>query len=249
MWTAPTAMGPISSSSRIATLMSTMSPSPAFWRSRPCLSTSSAPSKRTALALILESAEPPRCTISPPCWVTVPAPSTPTWPTRPSASSSTTACWTKTTTPLCSDYDKAVLSGIVKIASKMGISTIQSYAGSQIFEALGISKEVIDKYFTDTVLRVGGIDDPGHSADVEARHHAAFDPLGLDINSELRGLVPTSSAAARCRAASLQPADHPPVPASLLDRRLRHVQAVTPSPLDSMGNGARAPAQPAGLQL
>ena len=56
-----------------------------------------------------------------------------------------------------SDYNKAVLAGIVKIASKMGISTIQSYAGSQIFEALGISKEVIDKYFTNTVSRVGGI--------------------------------------------------------------------------------------------
>ena len=46
------------------------------------------------------------------------------------------------------DYNHAVLSGIVKIASKMGISTIQSYQGSQIFEAIGISKDVIDKYFT-----------------------------------------------------------------------------------------------------
>ena len=49
------------------------------------------------------------------------------------------------------DYDYAVLQGIVKIASKMGISTIQSYLGSRIFEAIGISKEVIDKYFTGTV--------------------------------------------------------------------------------------------------
>ena len=55
------------------------------------------------------------------------------------------------------DYDLAVLHGIVKIASKMGISTIQSYQGSQIFEAIGISKEVVDKYFTDTVSRVGGV--------------------------------------------------------------------------------------------
>ena len=52
------------------------------------------------------------------------------------------------------DYDNAILSGIVKIASKMGISTIQSYQSSQIFEAVGISKEVIDKYFTGTVSRV-----------------------------------------------------------------------------------------------
>ena len=55
------------------------------------------------------------------------------------------------------DYNHAVISGIVKIASKMGISTIQSYQGSQIFEAIGIGKEVIDKYFTGTVSRIGGI--------------------------------------------------------------------------------------------
>ena len=54
-------------------------------------------------------------------------------------------------------YNQAVLSGIVKIASKMGISTIQSYQGSQIFEAIGVSQDVIDRYFTGTVSRVGGI--------------------------------------------------------------------------------------------
>ncbi len=51
----------------------------------------------------------------------------------------------------------AVITGIVKIASKMGISTIQSYQGSQIFEAIGIGKDVIDEYFTDTVSSIGGI--------------------------------------------------------------------------------------------
>ena len=55
------------------------------------------------------------------------------------------------------DYNSAVLHGIVKIASKMGISTIQSYQGSKIFEAIGIDRSVIDKYFTDTVSRIGGI--------------------------------------------------------------------------------------------
>ena len=83
------------------------------------------------------------------------------------------------------DYDRAVLNGIVKIASKMGISTIQSYQGSQIFEAVGISKEVIDRYFTGTVSRVGGIGLADIQSDVEARHSAAFDPLGLDINMQL----------------------------------------------------------------
>ncbi|MDO5336582.1 MAG: glutamate synthase large subunit [Eubacteriales bacterium] len=77
------------------------------------------------------------------------------------------------------DYNQAILSGIVKIASKMGISTLQSYQGSQIFEAIGISSEVIDKYFTGTVSRVGGItlDDIGE--EVESLHSEAFDPLGL----------------------------------------------------------------------
>ena len=51
------------------------------------------------------------------------------------------------------DYNSAVLHGIVKIASKMGISTIQSYEGAKIFEAIGISSEVIDKYFTGTGKR------------------------------------------------------------------------------------------------
>ena len=55
------------------------------------------------------------------------------------------------------DYNDAVLHGIVKIASKMGISTIQSYQGSKIFEAIGISQEVTNNYFTDTVSRIGGI--------------------------------------------------------------------------------------------
>ena len=86
------------------------------------------------------------------------------------------------------DYNRAVLAGIVKIASKMGISTIQSYQGSQIFEALGLSNEVVDKYFTNTVTRVGGITIRDIQNDLEARHKQAFDPLGLDINMELSSL-------------------------------------------------------------
>lgn len=55
------------------------------------------------------------------------------------------------------DYNHGILSGIVKIASKMGISTIQSYQGAKIFEAIGLKEEFINRYFTDTVSRVGGI--------------------------------------------------------------------------------------------
>lgn len=83
------------------------------------------------------------------------------------------------------DYNAAVLHGIVKIASKMGISTIQSYQGSQIFEAVGICKKVIDKYFTNTVSRVGGITLADIQEDIESLHEKAFDPMGLTIDMEL----------------------------------------------------------------
>ena len=86
------------------------------------------------------------------------------------------------------DYDHAILSGIVKIASKMGISTIQSYQGAQIFEAIGISKEVIERYFTNTVSRVGGITMEDIQADVEKLHRAAFDPLGLGTDLTLESI-------------------------------------------------------------
>jgi len=80
------------------------------------------------------------------------------------------------------DYNKAVLKGIVKVASKMGISTIQSYQGSKIFEAIGICKEVIDKYFTGTVSRIGGITLKDMEQQVDALHSKAFDPLGLNLD-------------------------------------------------------------------
>ena len=86
------------------------------------------------------------------------------------------------------DYNSAILHGIVKIASKMGISTIQSYQGSKIFEAIGISADVIEKYFTGTVSRVGGITLKDIEKDVDARHSKAFDPLGLTTNLQLDSL-------------------------------------------------------------
>lgn len=88
-----------------------------------------------------------------------------------------------------SDYNQAIVSGIVKIASKMGISTIQSYQGSKIFEAIGIDAAVIDKYFTDTVSRIGGITLKDIEEDVDALHSLAYDPLGLetDLTLDSRG--------------------------------------------------------------
>lgn len=83
------------------------------------------------------------------------------------------------------DYNSAVLHGIVKIASKMGISTIQSYQGSKLFEAVGISESVINKYFRGTVSRIGGITLDDISKRAEKLHNAAFDPLGLHVSREL----------------------------------------------------------------
>ncbi|NLL76978.1 MAG: glutamate synthase large subunit [Clostridiales bacterium] len=86
------------------------------------------------------------------------------------------------------DYNNAVLHGIVKIASKMGISTIQSYQGSQIFEAIGINYDVINKYFTNTVCRVGGITLKDIERQVDDLHSGAFDPLGLETDLTLDSL-------------------------------------------------------------
>ena len=76
-------------------------------------------------------------------------------------------------------YDKAILDGVVRIASKMGISSIQSYQGAKIFEAVGISREVVDKYFTNTTSRIGGIGLKEINEAVVWRHDRAFDPMDL----------------------------------------------------------------------
>ncbi|HIQ58448.1 MAG TPA: glutamate synthase large subunit, partial [Candidatus Merdivicinus intestinavium] len=83
------------------------------------------------------------------------------------------------------DYNRAVLNGVVKIASKMGISTLQSYQSAQIFEAVGIRKSVVDEYFTNTVSRVEGIGLEEIDQDIHARHSRAFDPLGLGVDTAL----------------------------------------------------------------
>ena len=83
------------------------------------------------------------------------------------------------------DYNSAILSGIVKIASKMGVSTLQPYQSAQIFEAVGIRQDVIDKYFTHTVSRVGGIGLEEMGQAVEFHHSHAFDPLGLGVDTTL----------------------------------------------------------------
>lgn len=83
------------------------------------------------------------------------------------------------------DYNEAILKGIVKIVAKMGISTLQSYQGAQIFEAIGISKEVIDTYFTNTISEVEGITLEDIEKDLIYHHDRAYDPLGLTTDTSL----------------------------------------------------------------
>ena len=83
------------------------------------------------------------------------------------------------------DYNNAIINGIVKIAAKMGISTIQSYQGAKIFEAIGIDSDVINKYFKGTVSRIEGVSLKDIENDVENLHSKAFDPLGLSTDTTL----------------------------------------------------------------
>ena len=72
-------------------------------------------------------------------------------------------------------YIKAVNKGLLKVASKMGISTVQSYRGAQIFEAIGLNRELIDRYFTWTPSRIEGVGLEVLAAECAARHHHAYE--------------------------------------------------------------------------
>ncbi|OKH37040.1 glutamate synthase subunit alpha [[Phormidium ambiguum] IAM M-71] len=74
----------------------------------------------------------------------------------------------------CKNYIKSATKGVIKVASKIGISTIQSYRGAQIFEAIGLNKAVIDKYFTWTASRIEGADLEVIAQEAILRHSHAF---------------------------------------------------------------------------
>ena len=78
------------------------------------------------------------------------------------------------------NYIKAANKGIIKVASKMGISTIQSYRGAQIFEAVGIGKQVIDKYFTNTASRINGVGLEVIARESLERHRKGYPPISVD---------------------------------------------------------------------
>lgn len=72
------------------------------------------------------------------------------------------------------NFIKAVNKGLIKTMSKMGISTVQSYCGAQVFEAIGLNKEFVDKYFTWTASRIGGIGLEHVAKEMSTRHHNAY---------------------------------------------------------------------------
>ncbi len=74
------------------------------------------------------------------------------------------------------NYIKAACKGVIKVISKMGVSTVASYTGAQIFEAVGLGREVVEEYFTGTVSRIGGVGLDVLAAEVAARHRLAHLP-------------------------------------------------------------------------
>ncbi|MDP8981378.1 MAG: glutamate synthase large subunit [Acidobacteriota bacterium] len=81
-------------------------------------------------------------------------------------------------------YKKAINKGLLKVFSKMGISTLQSYRGAQVFEAIGLNKDLVEKYFTGTSSRIGGVGLEVLAREAWMKHEHAFRPMG-DSDTEL----------------------------------------------------------------
>jgi len=83
------------------------------------------------------------------------------------------------------NYIKAANKGIIKVASKMGISTVQSYRGAQIFEAIGLGKDLVDKYFTGTASRLNGVGIDVIARECLERHRRAYPPIRIEDQVEV----------------------------------------------------------------
>ena len=108
-------------------------------------------------------------------------------------------------------YRKAIKKGVVKVMSKMGISTIQSYRGAQIFEAIGLNQEFVDHYFDKTASRIGGVGLEEIAAETLYHHRRAYaDARGRPADARRGRPVPV---APRRRVPPVQPRDRLPAPA------------------------------------
>ena len=82
------------------------------------------------------------------------------------------------------NYKKAINKGLLKVFSKMGISTLQSYRGAQVFEAIGLNKALIDRYFTGTASRIEGVGLDVLAREAKMKHDYAFEPMS-EADTEL----------------------------------------------------------------
>ena len=146
------------------------------------------------------------------------------------------------------NYVKAAIKGVVKTISKMGISTIQSYCGAQIFEALGVHQSVIDKYFTWTPSRIGGIDldviaeEAEHAPCTRASRNASVNGHNLPTSGEYQwrsdGEHPP-----------VQPADHPHPAKILPHQRITPCSSNTRQISGRPDHAAGHPARPVRVQI
>ena len=121
---------------------------------------------------------------------------------------------------------KALGKGVLKVMSKMGVSTVASYTGAQIFEAVGLSQAVVDKYFTGTTSKLGGVELDVIAEEVARRHATAYPRGGIAPVPPRAGHRRRVPVAPRGRAAPVRPRDGLPAAALHPDRPLRHLQAV-----------------------
>ena len=117
---------------------------------------------------------------------------------------------------------KGIAKGLLKTISKMGISTIPSYCGAQIFEAVGLARELVDRHFTGTPSRIGGIGIEVLAREALDRHARAYPGTHDDLLPRRRRL----RLAARRRAPPVEPGDDRAAPARGAARRLRDLRGV-----------------------
>ena len=141
------------------------------------------------------------------------------------------------------NYIKAAGKGVLKIMSKMGISTVASYTGAQVFEAIGLNQELVDEYFTGTTSRLGGVGLDVLAGEAAQRHERAFPdrPVGARAPRARRGWrVPVAPGGG---VPPLQPGHRVPAAARDPHRALRHLQAVHDArgrPVEEARHAARA---------
>ncbi|GMA85061.1 hypothetical protein GCM10025868_03110 [Angustibacter aerolatus] len=121
---------------------------------------------------------------------------------------------------------KALGKGVLKVMSKMGISTVASYRGAQVFEAIGLSQALVDEFFTGTTSQLGGIGLDVVAAETARRHASAYPPDGVKPGAPPARRGRRVPVAARGRAAPVRPRDGVPPAARHAGAPVRRLPAV-----------------------